>query len=550
MKFIRPTPISVEGSFTRSTTATYFDVAGVMQTAAIDVPRIGYDPVTHAHTGLMIEAAATNLLLMSADFRSVAEGGAYAQWTDGSAVNAVALNTTSPTGVSNSGSTITWTGTSDTRRANVSVSPNTTVTNFCHLKAGSAAYTALQSYFYGGTAKDAYAVVNWSNNTVAVAGADAANASASITDVGNGWYRVTITHTDTGTNTGCRISLAPTQSNGTTIVTGTVLAWGAEIRASATIDSYIPTTSAAVTRAADVVTGTGLIYSNIPENDYAAWNAATSYTLADRVIRTTTHRVYEKVSAGALVSATLPELDTTNWIEVSPTNKWGALDQQVWSESSAADKIVMILKPGRFNSIALLQVDAANVTVDLNVSGSTVYAASMNLTLGSNVGDWYQYFYEPVYQQDNLVITDLVDAALLDLPAYGEGILTVTISRAAATVSCGVLVVGLYANLGSTQYSPTIGIIDYSRKETDTFGNSIIVPRRYSKRMTAEVMVMQNAVDNVARLLAQYRTTPLVWVGSDDLYTSMIIYGFYKDWEINIANPIQSNLSLQVEGLT
>ena len=66
-KFIRPSNIlDAGGSFARSTTATYFDIDGAMQTAAINVPRIGYDPVTHAHTGLILEAAATNLMLNSA----------------------------------------------------------------------------------------------------------------------------------------------------------------------------------------------------------------------------------------------------------------------------------------------------------------------------------------------------------------------------------------------------------------------------------------------------------------------------------------------------
>lgn len=542
MKFIRPTPISVEGSFTRSTTATYFDVAGVMQTAAIDVPRIGYDPVTHAHTGLIIEAAATNLLIYSEHFSD----GWWTKVNSTISPNA----TTAPDGSVTADAWVEATGSSQKYlRTPLATTGPATYTMSCYAKkiAGTR-YLVMEFDAGGGEVRRAFFDLTGGTVTTNYNGA-----VGTIASVGGGWYRCATTVTMVGaasatywyiSNSGS--SVAGYTGDGTS----GIYVWGAQLETGSTATSYVKTVAAAVTRAADVVTGTGLIYSNIPENDYAAWNAATSYTLADRVIRTTTHRVYEKVSAGALVSATLPELDTTNWIEVSPTNKWGALDQQVWSESSAADKIVMILKPGRFNSIALLQVDAANVTVDLNVSGNTVYAASMNLTLGSNVGDWYQYFYEPVYQQDNLVITDLVDAALLDLPAYGEGILTVTISRAATTVSCGVLVVGLYANLGSTQYSPTIGIIDYSRKETDTFGNSIIVPRRYSKRMTAEVMVMQNAVDNVARLLAQYRTTPLVWVGSDDLYTSMIIYGFYKDWEINIANPIQSNLSLQVEGLT
>lgn len=58
--------LSPLATFTRSSTATYFDSTGVLQTAAIDTPRIDYDPVTHALRGLLIEEQRTNLLLNSA----------------------------------------------------------------------------------------------------------------------------------------------------------------------------------------------------------------------------------------------------------------------------------------------------------------------------------------------------------------------------------------------------------------------------------------------------------------------------------------------------
>lgn len=53
-------------TFTRASTGTYFDAAGVMQTAAVDVPRFDHDPVTLQPKGLLIEGARTNVLLGSA----------------------------------------------------------------------------------------------------------------------------------------------------------------------------------------------------------------------------------------------------------------------------------------------------------------------------------------------------------------------------------------------------------------------------------------------------------------------------------------------------
>lgn len=47
-------------TFTRASTATYFDSAGVLQSAAIDVPRLDYDPATLLPRGFLVEEQRTN----------------------------------------------------------------------------------------------------------------------------------------------------------------------------------------------------------------------------------------------------------------------------------------------------------------------------------------------------------------------------------------------------------------------------------------------------------------------------------------------------------
>src|SRR5690606_5381998 len=55
-------------TFTRASEGTYFDSAGTQQTAAVNEPRVDYDPLTLELRGLLVEEQRTNLLLRSQEF--------------------------------------------------------------------------------------------------------------------------------------------------------------------------------------------------------------------------------------------------------------------------------------------------------------------------------------------------------------------------------------------------------------------------------------------------------------------------------------------------
>lgn len=53
------------GSFTRASIGTYYDSSGTLQTASAGTPRFDWDPVTHAAKGILIEEARTNYVTNS-----------------------------------------------------------------------------------------------------------------------------------------------------------------------------------------------------------------------------------------------------------------------------------------------------------------------------------------------------------------------------------------------------------------------------------------------------------------------------------------------------
>lgn len=297
------------------------------------------------------------------------------------------------------------------------------------------------------------------------------------------------------------------------------------------------------------ITDAMLTSSTVPETDHAEWAAGTNYTVGDKCIRTSTHRIYERLIGGT--TATPPESDATNWLDLGPTNRWALFDEKVGTVTTAANSMTYVLQAGRIDSLALLNADAASVTVSLVVDSVEVYSASLDLIDNTSVGNWYQYFYEPFYRKEAVVLTGLLDAALVDVPPYGEGTLTITFTRTGGTVSCGMLVVGLLTEVGTTLTDVQVSIRDYSRKERDAFGNATIVERDYSRVMSAPVLIEGNRarVDFVVKELARYRATPVVIIGSET-YGSTVFFGWFADWKVTLKNELGCTVTVECEGMT
>ena len=291
------------------------------------------------------------------------------------------------------------------------------------------------------------------------------------------------------------------------------------------------------------ITTSVLTSTNVPENDYAEWVYGTEYAVGTRVIRTSFHRVYECIKIdNALQSPSL--VDSIYWLEISKTNRWKMFDAGWGSQTAIATPLTFNLSPVVIiNSLALLNVAATSITVTVtNILSATIYNKTFAMTVMAGVSDWYMYFYQDFIFKSDLVITDI--------PSVSKALINVTINNTGGTAKCGNCVIGTYYDIGDTQYGASAGIVDYSGKQTDTFGNTTVVKRTYAKRMNTNLMINNDIVDDVFNLLATYRSTPLVWLGAESLYTSLIVYGFYKDFDINIAYPDYSSCSLTIEGLT
>ena len=316
--------------------------------------------------------------------------------------------------------------------------------------------------------------------------------------------------------------------------------------------------------------------SSVPEADHAAWVAGTAYAEGARVIRLTTHRIYQCIAA--VSGAVVPESDALNWVEVGPTNRWAMFDSKVSTATvGAEDGLQVVLKPGRCNGLAMLEMEGITaftitcvyaVTARGGAGALTVvvreYAFGIELTTttdtrgpaGTPVGmvtlvysvqlqsrsvsNWTDYFTAPPVVKNDVFI---------GFP--GRADMTVTLNIASASPQVGALMVGNFIELGDAGYGVSSTIDDYSVVTTDEWGVSRLVERDYTKRVNYPLTVENWAMRRAFSTLSSLRATPAVFIGSDDYrYTPFTVFGRVARFNVALSFATYSIVNVEIQGLS
>lgn len=290
------------------------------------------------------------------------------------------------------------------------------------------------------------------------------------------------------------------------------------------------------------VTGAMLVSTDVPETDYSAWSSSTTYALGARVILTSTHRIYESLQAGNLNKN--PTTETAFWIEVSATNRWKCFDTSNSTQTAQATAISYRITPGvaitSFGALNLTNASSIRIRL-IDPTYGTVYDETTDLSALPAEADWWDWFFGIRVAPELSVMTDL--------PAYPTADLLIDLAGG-TDLAVGVFLfgqarqIGLGVNLGAN-----IGIQDYSRKETNEFGDTVLVQRAFSKRASFDMLLEKSDVDSTQSYLTGLRAIPCLWIGHKD-YESTVVFGIYKDFQITIAYATHSDCNLSLEGLT
>lgn len=213
--------------------------------------RLDYDSRLTGGPGYLVEEARTNLCLRSQEF----DNASWAK-TD---TTITANDTAAPDGTITADLLTEGTaGTALVEQTGITIVSNSTNTVSRFFKRGNTDWVRMLLYE---TAAPSNRITVWANLATGALGTPAnggtgSGATGTIQAVGNGFYRVTLTGAinNAATSLSFTTSSASADSSTTKVNNATRYEWGAQMEAGAFATSYIPTTTASVTRAADIPT--------------------------------------------------------------------------------------------------------------------------------------------------------------------------------------------------------------------------------------------------------------------------------------------------------
>lgn len=278
-----------------------------------------------------------------------------------------------------------------------------------------------------------------------------------------------------------------------------------------------------------------MLTTDVAEDTNPAWNSATTYGLNARAYLD--HLVYQSLQAGNLNHSVT---DADWWVLVGPTNRWACLDGSNSTQTVQALGMVYEFEPGQaVTSLALRNVDGCNTAravVDHPTYGTLKDETYTLASLPAAPG-WWEWTFGVRSAPRELVVQDL--------PPLPGCTITVTLDGT-TDLAVGVMQLGVAKEIGEgVLQGMRVGIKDYSRKEVNDFGETVLVKRTYADTASLDVPIRNEHVQDCKDYLTSLRATPALWITERGTF-----YGFYQEFDITFAYSAVSECSISIQGLT
>jgi len=292
-----------------------------------------------------------------------------------------------------------------------------------------------------------------------------------------------------------------------------------------------------------------LISSTISKSTYSEYDSGATYSEGDMVCvsfeedGTTERTPYEIYKSEANENqGNYPPDSQTKWSSQGATNRWKMFDGFVNTQTESSSSFTVVIDTSRCNALGLFNIVAKTVTLSTSAGAEVIKTEIVDLD-DSPVFDYYDYFFAPFYYKDTLY---------WEIPYRANSQTTIIFEPYLGEAKCGICTVGCAQKIGAVRYGVQPGIIDYSKKDTDDLGRTYLSQGLYAKNIDLTFSMLNSYIDLAYRVLADVRGTPAIFNANEEgtNFDSLLVYGFYENFDIIIPGPTISRCSLEIKGLT
>lgn len=277
-----------------------------------------------------------------------------------------------------------------------------------------------------------------------------------------------------------------------------------------------------------------LVATNITDNAYPLWSA-TTWAVGAFVVK-------DDIEYEALTAATatdIPKKGSIIWEKKGTINSksWG--DDYITTQTSMPNEIYMKFDCGAGDKIVFFELEAVEVVIVHTIDGvAETYTIE---TLEINCGDEPM---EYVYGDEDY-IRDLV----VDLELSFESTVEIWIKNPSDIARVGNIEFGRFIDTGATLWGGNVGFINYTRYDTDDYGNTEVIKGIKLKDGDIDVTLPTKDVDRVLKIFKNASDTRSVIIGDNrekNGLESMLYYGWIKELMFVLVDGNESKYTAEI----
>jgi hypothetical protein len=261
-----------------------------------------------------------------------------------------------------------------------------------------------------------------------------------------------------------------------------------------------------------------------------------------------------------------PVKDTTSWLRWSVSNRYAAVDLQANTETvcdvnsmdndgdnipdgSGPYDLVMEFDTDNYDAIAFGNVYGSQLKIEVfkedDLNNPYQVITEDIATTRYCVSSWWNYYYCPLASELDSTLSNVFHRIY---PV--KGVIRVTITQGYQPhSSVAYMVAGNTNYVGDSLYGASVGLIDYSRKEIDSFG--ILDLSKRESRQTMDINVSFDTGDTmrINKVARDVLGSVVLFVGDEDedsQIENLLILGLLEDFTTIVDNCTKTEASFNI----